>query len=111
MPYFLLHYDLTNDYLERRPGFRSEHLDLARAYAERAQLRYGGALANPADSALLIFEVPDESVIRGFVEADPYVRNGLVKSWQIREWTVVVGADHDGTNPVSRDEPIEPDSK
>jgi uncharacterized protein YciI len=28
-----------------------------------------------------------------FAEADPYVVNGLVTSWRVRQWTVVVGAD------------------
>jgi uncharacterized protein YciI len=26
-----------------------------------------------------------------FVEADPYVVNGLVTAWKIRDWTAVVG--------------------
>ena len=31
-------------------------------------------------------------VVRRFVDADPYVLNGLVRSWEIRRWNVVVGA-------------------
>jgi hypothetical protein len=27
-----------------------------------------------------------------FAAADPYVTNGLVSSWRVREWTTVVGA-------------------
>jgi uncharacterized protein len=30
-------------------------------------------------------------VVEAFVEQDPYVRNGLVTSWRIREWNVAVG--------------------
>ena len=30
-------------------------------------------------------------MVEAFVEQDPYVRNGLVTSWHIREWNVVVG--------------------
>jgi uncharacterized protein YciI len=26
-----------------------------------------------------------------FIEADPYVVNGLVTAWKIRDWTAVVG--------------------
>ena len=33
----------------------------------------------------------DVGVIERFVHDDPYVRNGLVKAWRIRSWTVVVG--------------------
>jgi hypothetical protein len=30
-------------------------------------------------------------VIEGFIAQDPYVQNGLVKSWRIRPWNTVVG--------------------
>lgn len=91
--YFLLQYEVSDDYLERRAAYRGEHLALARAAAERGELRLGGALANPADRALLVFEGPDRSVAEAFASADPYVKNGIVKAWRVREWSVVVGAD------------------
>jgi hypothetical protein len=40
---------------------------------------------------LLIFRVKDKSVIEEFVDKDPYVKNGLIAKWEIREWTVVIG--------------------
>jgi uncharacterized protein YciI len=30
-------------------------------------------------------------VVEAFTKADPYVQNGLVTGWRIREWNVVVG--------------------
>jgi len=27
------------------------------------------------------------------VQADPYVKNGLIKNWRVREWTVSIGGD------------------
>lgn len=95
MSYFLLFYEVVDDYVERRQAFRSEHLALARAATERGEMRYAGAYAEPVDGAALVFRCEDESTVRDFVEADPYVRNGLVKSWHIREWTVVIGADYE----------------
>lgn len=91
--YFLLTYDVVDDYLERRAAYRAEHLALARASTERGELRLGGALADPADGAVIVFEGPDRSVAERFAHADPYVRHGLVQRWTVREWTVVVGAD------------------
>jgi uncharacterized protein YciI len=91
---FALIYDLVDDYIERRAALRAEHLGLARAAAERGELRLGGAFAEPPDTALLVFEGADATVAESFAKADPYVRNGLVKSWRVRPWTVVVGADH-----------------
>jgi uncharacterized protein YciI len=91
--YLALLYDVVDDYLERRGEFRDEHLGLARAANERGELLLGGAWADPADGALLVWLTDDRSVVEAFVNADPYVRNGLVRSWRIREWTVVVGND------------------
>jgi len=50
-----------------------------------------GVFSNPPDKALLIFHIPDKSIIEDFIKKDPYVNNGLVMKWEIREWTVVIG--------------------
>ena len=89
--HLLLSYELVEDYLDRRPPLRDEHLGLARAAHERGELVLAGALADPTDRALLVWATEDEDVVRRFVESDPYVVNGLVKSWEIRQWTVVIG--------------------
>jgi uncharacterized protein YciI len=30
-------------------------------------------------------------VVERFARDDPYVRNGIVTKWRVREWTTVVG--------------------
>ena len=52
-----------------------------------------GAFADPVDGAAFVFTVEDRARVEAFVAADPYVANGLVPSWRIREWTVVIGGD------------------
>ena len=89
--YLALQYDLVDDYLDRRPEFRDEHLGLARAAHERGDLALAGAFNNPPDRALLVWSTEDRSVVEAFAEADPYVRNGLVRAWTVREWNVVIG--------------------
>jgi uncharacterized protein len=89
--YLALQYELVDDYLERRPEFREEHLGLARAAQERGDLALAGAFTDPADTALLVWSTEDRSVVEAFAAADPYVRNGLVREWRVREWNVVVG--------------------
>jgi uncharacterized protein len=89
--YFLLYYELVDDYIERRPAFREEHLGLAQEAKERGELILAGAYADPPDGAALVFRADDDSVVRDFVALDPYVREGLVKKWVIRQWTVVIG--------------------
>ena len=91
MPYYALLYELVDDYIKRRAAFRQEHLRLAQEASERGDLLLGGAFADPPDKALLIFRAEDAGVVDDFVRKDPYVINGLVKSWKVRPWTVVIG--------------------
>lgn len=93
MPYYALIYDLVPDYLDRRGGFREEHLGMAREAHARGELLLAGALADPADTALLVFRGEDGGAAERFAQADPYVRNGLVTRWRVRPWTVVVGGE------------------
>jgi uncharacterized protein YciI len=91
MSYYLLEYALVENYLDRRAAFRETHLALAREAHRRGDLILAGALAEPADRAVLVWRTDDRSVIERFVDGDPYVQNGLVTSWTIRPWTVVIG--------------------
>jgi uncharacterized protein YciI len=89
--YYLLIYDLVDDYLERRVALRDEHLELAWQAHERGELVLAGALADPLDRAVLLFRADSPAPAEAFAVADPYVRLGLVRSWQVRPWTTVVG--------------------
>ena len=91
MKHFPLFYDGAPDYLERRPQFRDAHLAHAWAAVERGEIVVAGALADPVDGAVLMFDGDDKSVAEEFARADPYVQNGLVREWRVREWTTVVG--------------------
>ena len=91
MKHFLLFYEGAPDYLERRPQFRGDHLKHAWAAVERGDLVLGGALADPVDGAVLLFQGEGHAVAEDFARADPYVLNGLVARWHVREWTTVVG--------------------
>ena len=92
MAYLLLEYQLVSDYLDRRGEYRDAHLALAKAAAERGEIAMAGALSDPADRALLVFTGDDRAVAERFAQADPYVKAGIVTSWSVRPWNVVVGA-------------------
>ena len=91
MPYYALCYDFVEDFMTRRTPFRDEHLRLARESYARGELVLAGALADPPAGALLVFNCADASVVENFARNDPYVKNGVAKSWKVRPWTVVVG--------------------
>ena len=71
--HYLLFYDYSPDYLERRGQFRGEHLKLAWAAAERGELVLGGVLADPVDTGVLLFAGDSPDVVERFVAADPYL--------------------------------------
>ncbi len=91
MPYFALMYELVDDYLSRRGAFRDEHLKMANELNARGEIVLAGAFADPPDKALLVFRANDRSVAENFARNDPYVINGLVKRWEVRAWTVMIG--------------------
>ncbi len=90
--HFLLLYDFQPDYLQRRAPHRAAHLRLAWEAQERGELILGGALADPPDKGVLLFQGDNDRAARAFAEKDPYVQSGLVTNWSVRAWTTVVGA-------------------
>jgi uncharacterized protein YciI len=89
--HYLLIYELADDYIIRRVDFRGAHLALAWAASDRGDLALGGALAKPSDKAILLFSGNTPAVAETFAQSDPYVTNGLVKRWYVRQWTTVAG--------------------
>ncbi len=102
MSYFALFYEVVDDFVNRRAPYREQHLKLAAAANQRGELVLAGALAEPADGALIIFRGDDPSVASSFAQRDPYVLNGLVKHWEVRPWTVVVGGEARTTSNETR---------
>ena len=91
--HYILFYEIADDFVNKRTPYRSEHLKKVREAHERGEIVLAGALADPVDGAILIFNGPERSSAERFVEADPYIRSGLVTSWRIRKWSTVVGED------------------
>ena len=89
--HYLLIYSLSDDYLTRRTEFRAQHLALAWQAAERGELILAGALADPVDTGMFLFSGDSPAAAEAFANTDPYVANGLIKSWRVRQWTTVAG--------------------
>jgi heme-degrading monooxygenase HmoA len=53
------------------------------------------------DGAVLLFRGDSPEVAEKFAEADPYVTNGAVKRWHVREWKTVAG--EDAATPIRPD--------
>lgn len=90
-PHFVLIYDVAPDFMQRRAAFRDEHLALAWKAADEGELLLAGALEEPAEQAFLLFRGSREAALR-FAAADPYVKQGLVKAFRVKQWHTTVGA-------------------
>jgi uncharacterized protein YciI len=93
----LLIYEVDAEFVQRRAQSRSEH-SLAWHAADTGDLVLAGALARTHGSSLLLFSGQTPDAATRFAAADPYVRNGLVKSWRVVQWNTVVG--HDASIPL-----------
>jgi uncharacterized protein YciI len=91
--HFLLIYEYVPDYLEKRRALRPAHFVLARAAEARGDLFLAGACTDGDPIGVLVFRVADREAVEDFARADPYVTEGLVTRWSVREWITVVGRD------------------
>jgi uncharacterized protein YciI len=90
MPYFVLFYDTVDNFVERRVPHRQAHLAQVDDAHRAGSLVLAGAL-KPDGGALLLFRTDDAAAVESFARRDPYVVNGLVTGWRVREWASVVG--------------------
>lgn len=89
--HYMLFYTTADDYVERRGEFRQQHLNIAGEAVEKGEIVMGGALADPPDKAIIVFKGDGPEVAENFAKNDPYVLNGVVTSWEVRPWNVVIG--------------------
>ena len=85
---YLLFYTYGANAIERRAPFREEHLGLLNSAHTTGDVVLAGAYTDPVDGAAIVFHTLASA--EAFVAADPYVKSGLVTTWKIREWNVVV---------------------
>jgi uncharacterized protein YciI len=89
--HYLLFYDVMPDYVARRAPYREVHLAHARRAFDRGELVLAGALTDPADGAVIVFRGNSPEAAETFARTDPYVLNGVVTGWRVRQWATVLG--------------------
>lgn len=81
---YVLFYESADDVLSKAPPHIAAHSAQLARFRDRGILLMGGAYENPQDGALMIFT--SREAAEEFAAGDPYVRNGVVRNWQIRAW-------------------------
>ena len=85
----MLQYEFVDGMLQKRDPFRGAHLEQVEKWTKDGKLILGGAYSNPVDGGALVFDVASAKEVEDFAKEDPYVKNGLVTKYSVREWNVV----------------------
>lgn len=72
------------DVLTKAPIHFLEHKALLDRFLRRGDLIAVGTWADPQDGSMAIFHT--RQAAEAFVKDDPFVKNGVVSSYQIKDW-------------------------
>jgi uncharacterized protein len=81
--------------LERRQRTRPTHLASIAPLVEGGSILVGGAILNEAGDmigSMLLVEFPDRSGVDAWLEADPYVTDGVWREVEVTPFRTAVGA-------------------
>jgi uncharacterized protein len=82
---FVLFYESADDVLEKAPLHFQAHAARGQEFHARGQLLMFGAFSNPQEEGSMAIFTSREAA-EEFVSEDPFVLNGVVSKWEIREW-------------------------
>lgn len=70
---------------------RPEHRAWLAGQAEQGSLLGSGPLTDGEPGALLIFRAADADALAALLAQDPFSREGLVRTTEVRAWDVILG--------------------
>jgi len=83
--YYILTYKYIQDTFYKRIPFRDQHQKLIQDIQQNNTKVIAGNYF-PLDGAVILFESENEKVAEEFVKSDPYVKNGLVSEYDVKEY-------------------------
>lgn len=86
---YVLFYQPADDVLERAPAHFAEHSARLDDFHARGALLMVGTFSNPQEEGSMSIFTSREAA-EEFVDGDPFVREGVVRGWHIREWDEVL---------------------
>lgn len=86
---YVVTYDSADDVRSKAPLHYPAHAARAAEFHARGELLMIGIFADPQrDGAMGIFA--SREAAEEFVRGDPFVINGVVRAWHLREWNEVL---------------------
>jgi uncharacterized protein len=80
--------------LEKAPAHFPAHSARLDEFHARGTLLMVGTFADSQEGSMSMFTTREAA--EEFVQGDPFVLNGVVRSWQIREWDEVLAPQGEG---------------
>ncbi|OZB49146.1 MAG: hypothetical protein B7X40_05765 [Cellulomonas sp. 14-74-6] len=74
-----------------RDQVRPEHRAWLAGQADRGALLGSGPFADGEPGALLVFRAADAEALAQLLAQDPFAREGLVRTTDVRAWDVILG--------------------
>ena len=84
---YVMFYETAPGGLEKARTHYPAHRARLEAFHARGSLLMAGPWVNPTDGAMGIFT--SREAAEEFIGEDPFILNGVVGSWTIREWSEV----------------------
>jgi uncharacterized protein YciI len=81
---YVLVYESDDDVLEKAPLHFEAHSARGQEFHERGSLVAYGPFGDPREGAMAVFT--SREAAEEFARDDPFVTEGVVREWQIREW-------------------------
>lgn len=89
MPKYVLFYESADDVRAKAPSFFPAHVARWREFQNQGTLLMIGTFANAQEEgSMAIFTTRDAA--EAFAKSDPFVLNGVVRRWSIREWNEAI---------------------
>jgi uncharacterized protein len=82
---YVLFYESADDVMSKAPAVYPAHLARLQDFKARGELLMVGTFADPqADGSMAIFN--SRQGAEDFAAEDPFVLQGVVRSWTVKEW-------------------------
>ena len=85
MNWYVLFYESADNVISKAPAVYPAHVARLQEFKARGELLMVGTFADPqADGSMAIFN--SRAAPRTFATGDPFVLQGVVRSWTVKEW-------------------------
>jgi len=91
MPKYVLFYESADDVASKAPAHFPAHVARWKEFQGQGTLLMIGSFANAQEEGSMAIFTTREAA-EAFAEGDPFVLNGVVRRWSVREWNEAIAS-------------------